>query len=86
MGCLAEWGGSGLAAEENAYQRGTDSPPWGSGQVGQASLSVPRYKMGYQAVWEGLKGCNYARVCQTLEACGWGHLRKLAKGLKWLGS
>ena len=31
---------------DSAYQRGTDSLPWGSGQVGQASLSFPRYKMG----------------------------------------
>lgn len=26
--------------------RDSDSPPWGSGQVGQASLSFPRCKMG----------------------------------------
>lgn len=45
VGCLAV--GEGQWAELIPVPaRDSDSPPWGSGQVGQASLSFPRCRMG----------------------------------------
>lgn len=66
--------------------RDSESPPWGSGQVGQASLGFPRCKMGVRP-FSPVQGCNYSRVCNVLGAHDGrpGEAGGMATGLNRLG-